>query len=191
MKDQDTICYKINESMGQLQNAVATGKLDVGLLAERLDEIRKAAQKMEDGLKRRKKAMQEHGIEEPAEPKPTGINTIANIKEHRKGQQTYQVTVKQNGELVYENTVHAGVISLVEQIDDLDEEGTVTGITQKYIFGHPLAIFYAYDQLENEMQSHEIAIMSALKEAIVNNEVQPKIRKQVMEMTNDQKETTS
>ncbi len=64
----------------------------------------------------------------------------------------FEVTIKQNGEVVYEHKAYAGVISLVEKITTVTKDFEVEGRTQKFMFGHPIIIFFAFDQLKTAFE---------------------------------------
>lgn len=175
MKWDQTICFKINRCIDNITNAVKGKGLDIQALSIDLHEIRTSAQHMESGLKLRKKLMIEAGIEEKYQalfasentPTKNGINTIANASEVRPASKIrYEFTVKEDGKVVYQSPAHAGVIDIVEEIEDIDDQGIINGKTQRFIFGHPLAIWYAFDQLQQAIEARRLEILIALKKAV-------------------------
>jgi hypothetical protein len=168
-----------------------TGNLDVAHLAHRLHSIRQDAYSMEEGLKRRKKIMVETGLEKAYQNRkkvdqtPPGFNTIANKQEYTNEQVNFEVIVKEQGELVYQNKVHGGVISLVERIKDIDEFGTIDGQTQRFVFGHPLAFWFAFDQLQQNIEAKRLQIMAALKRAVEERKfVDPEVKRRIIDAAN-------
>lgn len=171
MKTDQAICEKITTAISLLEDLLVTGQIDVGLLAKQLHFIREDAQNMENGLRNRKKFMIHKGVEEEyrhKEAKETdrsGINTLPMEEEKRKERINLEIIVKESGAVVYQNTVHGGVFSIVEKISDIDENGYITGTTQKLTFGHPLVVWYGFDQLRQTIEGKKIEIMSALQKA--------------------------
>jgi hypothetical protein len=97
----------------------------------------------------------------------------------------YEFQVYQNGELVYKNKSHCGVVCTVERISDIDDIGAVDGITQKFIFGHPVAVWYAFNQLEQNMEGRKVQMMVALNELIQSKSRIPQATKDsIKAMTN-------
>jgi len=192
MKDEKTICYKITRSIEALEKATKTGKLDVITLVRRLHKIREQAQDMENGLKARKKIMIREGFEEEyqlskAKDKiPDGINTIYGKDEERlEAKALFEVTIKQDEKIVYQTSAHAGVVCLVEKIENINEEGQIDGRTQRLMFGQPLAYWFAFDQLKTSIESKAFDIMQAIKQAVKDKKfVNPDVKKKIIEATN-------
>jgi hypothetical protein len=196
MKDEQTICYKVSEAIKEVEKAIATQAFDVGKMAKLLHAIRQDAQHMENGLKLRKSLMVEAGIEEKyqAEKKkaktPGGINEIYNKEEYTKERKTFDFIVKESetGKVVYQNTSFAGVLSTVEEIKDIDRNGEIDGQTQVFHFGHPLAFWFAFDQLRQSIEARKVEVLSALKEAVLSNKlVDLEVRKQIVNCANQVK----
>lgn len=172
MKAENTICFKIGEAQDIVQKAVSTGNFDALTLTNLLHEIKTAAQHMEDGLKARKKLLMEAGLEQAyqnrkaIEGRIEGINTIANTKKQTPEKVNFEVRIKENGEVVYERSSFAGVVSLVEKIEDMDKDGVITGQTQKFYFGKDLSFWFAFDQLMQGMDEHKARILLGLQIAI-------------------------
>lgn len=191
-KYEDTICYKINRCMDDMEKAMKTGNLDGLALVKRLHHIRQQAQKMENGLKLRKKIMVREGLEDEyqstkkKENTPTGINKIAMEEEEKTNDKlTFEVTIKREGEIVYQNTAHAGVACFVEQVEDIDEQGQITGNTQKFTFGNPMMMWFAFDQLKQAIEARGMEIMLSIQTAISQRKfVDPHVKKQLMDFTN-------
>ena len=84
-----------------------------------------------------------------------GINKINNIHEIRndKKHPIFEVTIKQGEEIVYQEKAVAGVLCMVETIDNVDENTLeVEGNCQKFMFGHPFYTLFAMDQLRIAMK---------------------------------------
>jgi hypothetical protein len=192
MKDEKTICYKITRSITALEKAIKTGKLDVITLVRRLHTIRQQAQNMENGLKNRKKIMVREGFEEEyqlskAKAKiPDGINTIYETDEERLDYKAlFEITIKQDEKIVYQTSAHAGVVCIVEKIDDINEEGQIDGQTQKLMFGQPLAFWFAFDQLKIAVEAKGLEIMQSIKQAIEDKKfVNPDVKRKIIEAIN-------
>lgn len=175
MNQEETICHYIYLSLSQVEKMINTGEVDATSLANRLHRIRSQAQKMENGLKLRKELMVKHGIEDEYQKlkkkrnTPTGINNIAETDErYIDDSQEYEVTVFNRTEerMLYQNTVKAGVLCFVETISDIDEQGVIDGQTQKLTFGHPLAGWFAFDQLKQYYENRYIEILALVREAV-------------------------
>lgn len=170
-RQEDTICYKVSRIIEDLEKSMETRTLDAGKMAKLLHEIRMDASRMERGLKLRKDIMEKANLEEKYQKEKgkkhiTGINKIATEEEKKMGRETFEVTIIQGGEIVYQNKAHAGAISLVEKIEDIDNTGAIIGQTQKLIFGHPLAYWFAFDQLRQGVEGRNVEIMQAMKAMI-------------------------
>jgi hypothetical protein len=191
MKDQQTICYTITHSIEALEKALKTHNLDVIALVHNLHRIREKAQRMEEGLKQRKKIMVREGLEEEyqllkAKNKiPEGINKIRNDGEERIGKTEFEVIVKKEGEIIYQNTAHAGVVCVAEKVENINEEGQIDGTTQKLMFGNPMMIWFAFDQLKLAVEARGLEIMESIKQAVEAKKfVNPEVRKKIIEATN-------
>lgn len=169
MQMTDTVCFKVDESLKLIEDAMQSNTLDAPKLASLLHEIRRDAQRMENGLKARRQQMIAFGIEETYQmrktdnEKPKGLNKVANTYEETNAVPDYEFIVKKAGEVVYQNKAHAGVVSVVERINDMDGEGFIDGQTQKFVFGHTIAFWFAFDQLTKEMEAKKIEIAVAMR----------------------------
>lgn len=189
---EDTICYKISRSIDELSEALATGDLNIILHTRRLHEIRDSAQKMENALKLRRSVLKEHGLEEVHQALkgeravPPGLNKIANKEEQQTTDDTtFEFTIKQKEEIIYQNTVKAGVLWVVEEITDIDADGMIDGRAQNFIFGNKIGIWYAFDQLRQAMEAKKFEIMAAFKSAIERKDfVNPHVKAQIIRATN-------
>ena len=142
---------------------------------------------MEDGLKARKKIMVEADLEKlykrnkKEKSKPRGINTIGNKEKRTRKKIDFEITVKEQGKLVYQNKSHAGVVCLVESIEDIDEFGAVDGQVQNFIFGHALSYWFAFDQLKRNMEARGVEITTAIQDAIMKKKfVDPEVKEAVI-----------
>lgn len=192
MKNEETICYKVSECIKEIEDTVNSGKFNAGKVAHLLHEIRKDAQQMENALKLRKEILVKHNLEEEYQKDKKsantleGINTIANKEEFTSDKFLFEFTVKENGVLVYQNKCHAGVISIVEEIEDMDEFGEIDGRTQNFHFGHPIALWFAFDQLKQQMEARGVQIMTAIKQIISDKKyLNPEVRKQFISSINN------
>jgi hypothetical protein len=173
MKYQDTICHKVDALQKSLEQSIKDASLDVGLFAKNLAEIRTAATRMENGLKLRKEIMTANNLEADYQVKkgkentPPGINTVRGTRRNDKTNDLkFKVTVEENGKIVYQTTNRGLVMSVVEKIDDIDEQGVITGQAQTLMIGHELVMFYAFDQLHKHFQREAAPIMAKLMEAV-------------------------
>lgn len=192
MKIEETICDKVTRSIEDLETAIKGGHLDAIAFVRRLHEIRGQAQKMETGLKRRKKIMVREGLEDEyqklkvKESVPNGINKIYDKpEEESKEKLNFEIIMKRDGEIVYQNEAHAGVVCIVEKIEDIDEMGQITGTTQKFTFGNPMMIWFAFDQLKIAIEARRFEILQAIKSAIENKKfTDPEVKRKIIEATN-------
>jgi hypothetical protein len=195
MKDENTICHKVTRSIEDMEKAMQTGNLDGLALVKRLHEIREQAQKMENGLRRRQKLMISKGIEEEyqqlksKESKPTGINKIWDKREEQTPEKiNFEVIIKRDGELIYQHEAHAGVISTVEKIENIDDMGQITGQTQKFVFGNPMVFWFAFDQLKTSIEARGMEILLSIQSAVKANKfADPEVKRKLMEATNKMK----
>lgn len=186
---ENTICYKI-ERIEDLFEAVAKKgeALDIQEVLKQLRAIRKSATRMENGLKLRKKIMEEHKLEEQYqkekgdEYKPTGINTVRGSERLEKRRIKFKITVEEQGKIVYQNETFGAVVSVVERIEDMDNFGVIDGKAQTFLAGHPLTIFFAFDQLRQAFREKEIDIMTSIRQAVLSNKFSdPRVRKQIVD----------
>jgi len=193
MKQENTICHKITQSIDDIEEAVKTGHLDIIGLSKRLHEMRESAQSMENGLKLRKQVMSTvSGLEEEYQKlkqdnsKSEGINNISGKEEkHYNERIKFEFIIKQEGKLIYQQEAYAGVVCIVEKIEDIDRFGEISGKTQKFTFGHDLSVWFAFDQLAQAIEARKVAIAIAIKEAIENNRfADPETKKKIIDNAN-------
>jgi hypothetical protein len=192
MKQKETICALISDSINELDKSIKTNSLDVGKLSAWLHDIRQLAYKMEDGLKTRKEIMIKNNLEEEyrklkgkKNTRP-GFNKVPDKPQEIKGKIEFEIIVKEQGKLVYQNKSFGVVVSVVEEIKDIDKNGFMDGRYQTFFAGHPLTIWYAFDQLSQAMEAKSTETMVALKHAIENNQLMdPVWKKQVLDQMNN------
>lgn len=171
-----TICARLDAISKDVTKAVAENDtIDVTLLLKRLHEVRKLANRMEAGLKLRKEMMEYEGIEneyqekKKIDAKPTGINKYPEPGEEKVSLKTrFHVTVKQDGEVVYDNKLVGMAMCAVEKITDVDNEGVITGITQNFLIGHDLVAFYALDQLKQYTEAKGVELLMKMQAIMVS-----------------------
>lgn len=186
-----TICGKVDKILKALELTMQTGELDVPGISLELNRIRRDAQRMENGLKRRKKFLLEKKLEveyqklKGKELTPEGINTIPDSEEHNTKNVKFELTITNGDEVLYKNKIGAGVLCGVEEIEGMDKYGHIDGRTQTFVFGRPLAYFFAFDQLRQAMEAKNMAVLADLTEAIKNNKlIDPEVRKQIVDAVN-------
>ena len=188
MNQDNTICHKVDQILDLITDGMRTHIMDAPEMARLLHEIRVSATNMEQGLKQRKKIMVENKLEKDYQESKgkfsmpqSGINKIIDITEKSGEVEEMEVRIMRKGEVVYENKVKAGVFSFVENITSIDQDGSVDGTTQKLSFGHPLAIFFAFDQLRQAIEHHIMSVVAELKtlekDGKFNNETTEKLTK--------------
>ncbi len=195
MLQEEAICHKINQCLDIVDNAIKTKQLDIGEITTLLHLIRKDAQNMENGLRWRKEVMTRVNIEtayqdtrKEKESLP-GVNRIAGTSEVKIEKDIdsipeYEVTITKDGEMVYKNPIHAGVIAMVERFDDIDRYGVITAQSQQLFFGHPLLVVYASDQIQIGMEDKKPEITSVFKQVMEKKkDVDPKIKEVLRKMT--------
>lgn len=194
MKEEETICWKVNRCVDDLERLLKTNMIDPAAFGERLHQIRKDAQRMENALKLRKEFMGTiEGLEEKYQQKKSGrnkvkgINKIANTNIRQKSHKmAYEFTIKQGDEILYQQPVYGAVLSIVEDINDIDRMGSVDGTVQNLFFGHPLVMWYGFDQLRQGMEGKKIEIMTAMRQAIESNELaDPEVKKKIIKAANE------
>ena len=190
MRDEDTICHKVTECVDDLNKLISTGSMDIKAIAERLHQIRMDASRMEKALKLRKAMMTVAGIEDEyqrrksKESSPTGINKLHGRQEYIYQQPEFEFIVKEKGEIVYQHHSRAGVISTVEKMTDIDENGIIDGVTQKFTWGHALSEWYAFDQLKQSIEAKNTTLLAQLVSLMQQGKLKdPTVRKKLMEAT--------
>lgn len=99
---------------------------------------------------------------------PKAINKIQNwhkefVVEKGKEFPTFEVIIKEDGKVIYHNKAYAGVLNLVQSIDNFDEkELSFEGDSQAFGFGHPCIQFFSLDQLRKKLQPVMVQAMSIL-----------------------------
>lgn len=192
--EKDTICWKINTLLKDLEQITKTGKADLGAMAHTLHEIRSSAQKMEGGLRHRKKIMEDAGIEDDYQkynkvmttPGTNGINLVSGREEMRIDKAyRLEFIAKENGKVIYHHKgAAAGVVSITERVDDIDQFGAIIGVTQKFVFGPALAKWFAFNQLEHHMEGFKVEILTAVQEA-ERLRKDPVLKKRVLDIANN------
>lgn len=189
---EDTICHNVNECIEQLTGLIETHEIDPIDVINRLHKIREQAQKMENALKARKSIMIRENLETEYQASknkaysPTGINKINEEQEEVLDRQVvFEITVKRDGEVIYQNEGVAGVFSVAEHIEDIDDEGQVTGTSQKFMFGNPIMTWFAYDQLRIGIEARGAEFLMAIKDAIKTGKFfNSEARKKIINATN-------
>lgn len=184
MIEEKTICHKVSRCVDEVEKAIKTSSFNAGYVGHLLHEIRQDAQRMEDGLKARKAMMVSAGIEDEYQrnkgEKPDPKNKLITGFKETKGKLTYHFTVTERGKVVYDQDVHAGVICAVEKMSTLDKDGSMTGQTQKFTFGHPLAIWLAFDQLRQAIEARKIEIATALRNHVESGTFGRQARRKIL-----------
>lgn len=194
MINEDTICWKLSRAIELIEKAVKTGTLEVQKMGDYLHEARESAQSMENALVNRKELMIKHGIEDEYQSlkakknTPSGINKVRGTNDRIPIDEFggYEFTVKdiKKDEVVYNAKIHAGVISAVEEINDIDADGAITGKAQTFMFGHDIAIWYGFDQLRMAFEAQRVRILTAFRTAAENSIfMNPRVKKQILEGT--------
>jgi len=88
---------------------------------------------------------------------PNAINELEWRRELKvedpKHRTRFEITIKENGKIVYHNTAYAGVVNMVQSVDEFDvKELSFSGDTQVFGFGHPCIQMFALDQLRIKLQ---------------------------------------
>lgn len=184
MTNEKTICYKVSRCVEEVEESIKTSSFNAGYVAHLLHEIRRDAQRMEDGLKARKEMMVKAGIEDEYQKtkgeKPDPKNKLFDGFKKTKEKLTYHFTVTEKGQVVYDQDVHAGVICAVEKVSTLDKDGAMTGLTQKFTFGHPLAVWYAFDQLRQAIEARKVEIAVTLRRHIESGTFDRQTRRKIL-----------
>lgn len=81
-----------------------------------------------------------------------------------KPQLKYQIRVmdKATGEIIYQDDTHAGVLCTVEKVSKFGVE--MEGTHQVMAWGHPIAEFYALDQLKKWFQKNADTFVDTLEQ---------------------------
>jgi len=88
---------------------------------------------------------------------PNAINKIQWRRELKvedpKHRTRFEITIKENDKIVYHNTAYAGVVNMVQSVDEFNvKELSFTGDTQAFGFGHPCIQLFALDQLRIKLR---------------------------------------
>lgn len=151
----ETICARVDFIYGELEKDIAGKRFDGIKVLDALKAIRKSANAMENSIKLRKEMMIEAKLEEVYKRKrgekyDTGVR-VNEVSFDRP--QKITVIVKQKDKIIYEQEANSGVFSITERIDDINNEGVMSGKAQHFQFGNPFGMFYALDQLNQNMHS--------------------------------------
>ncbi len=92
------------------------------------------------------------------------INKIFDKNELQIARPLYEVTIKKDNEIIYQHKAYAGAVSLVEKITEINKDFEVSGRSQKLMFGHPVIIFFAFDQLRNDFQKKLAQMVNFVKD---------------------------
>lgn len=190
--DKDTICYKVDKSIDIVKTSLKTQTLDAYTLVENLDNIRKDAMRMERAIKLRKEVMLKHNLEDEYQTlkgkrnAQTGINTVPVGFKQTEDIPEFEVIIKdKEGKTIYQNHTLSGVVSFVERIEDIDEQGMIDGTTQQFAFGHDIAVWYAFDQLRQGIETQMVRIALALRNSIQNKSFSdPQKKKAILDRIN-------
>lgn len=170
MEDNQTICYKIDVCTKEIEKMIKTKEVNLSLLSQNLHQIRLDAQRMEFGLRRRKALMKKHEIEDEYQKFKTTKETPKGINEGpqegealEESTKYFQVLVKSDKRILYHNKeIRSGVLSIVEEIEDIDPNGQMYGTTQRFVFGEPLEMVFAFDQLRQAIEAESAEVMASL-----------------------------
>lgn len=173
VREEDTICYKINRCQEDLENLVKTGKMDVLKILKRLEEMRNDAQRMEISIRTNKTLRLKYGYDDEyrkmmnEETVPPEENQLPVGNSYTPETPDYEVWVKDNtGKQVYHQKSHAFIMAVVEEIKDIDAAGIIDGRVQVFSVGHDISLFFAFDQWNQKMKSKMVEIQLAMAEAI-------------------------
>lgn len=191
MIDQkDTICHKVDECIRAVDDAVLRKKsVDLLMFTKNLHEIRHFAQSMENALKKRKKMMGEAGIEGSYQEskghklKKGEVNTIAGANEIKLTPTPFEVILKENGVVRYQNKIVGGIMELVESIEDMAPNGEVDGVSQSFMFGHPVTIIHAFNKMQQSLEAKKYEFMAVIK-ASMERFLDPKYKKEFLDFHN-------
>lgn len=75
----------------------------------------------------------------------------------------FEVIIKKEGEVVYQDLSYAGVICTVEKVSEIAENFDTTGTTQKLMWGKPFLWFFAYDQLGQNVRANMKKVTDTIK----------------------------
>lgn len=179
MKHTDTICYKIDEFIERLKVEDVSGE-DTALF---LTKIKEDSQHMENAIRLRKRHMVDEGIEQSYQNRKAnmkdgkdipGVNTVVGNPKMVKGYTKVEITVKEQGKIVYQKESKAGVICTVERVEEMKVNDPYTyGQTQTFEWGPPVAIVFAFDQLSQAIEKYKLVILNALKELKMTGKNKP------------------
>lgn len=191
VRDVDTICWKINRIQDMLAETLRTQELEIPDVVKLMNDIQIGAGKLERALKRRKRFMVDHGLEAEYKKNPKyqapkkDIRNTFSEKEERKDKPSFEVIIKDNGKIRYQQPIIAGVICLVERIEDIDEQGMIDGQTQKLVFGDDLHAYYAFDQLYQAIRPFAARAVVKLKEFMKKSKtIEPDFKKRFLDRLN-------
>lgn len=81
------------------------------------------------------------------------INKINNVHGlmDAKGTKQFTIEIKMGDEIIYQGVSKAGVVNIVEDIFNVDDDAVIEGNTQSFIYGNPFVVYFSFDQLKNHM----------------------------------------
>jgi len=167
MNYEQSICKKTQDGLKMIEEAVVTHSFNPQKMALLLHHIQTDATKMENALKVNKKLRLKHNIDaeyrkEMQETEvTTGTNTLDKGYTDIQVQEIpeYEIRLKQDGKVIYENNVHAFIFCSVDQIEDIDSSGIINGKVMTMAVGHDLAVWYAFDQLKQKFGAKMTELM--------------------------------
>jgi len=95
------------------------------------------------------------------------VNKIKNRALIELGKKQYLMTVRSvdDNEVIYQEYSYGGVMCSVEKVTDVDgEKGEMDGVHQIVGWGHPMAQFYAFDQLQMWFKEQMPKLVKAIKD---------------------------
>lgn len=173
MNYDKTICHKVAKCQQLIKEAINTSSFNAQLMSKLLVDIQSDATRMEQGLKINKQIREKYGLEieyqEAMKKKftPPGVNNLEKIDLQTPDKLKFELTIKdQNGEVLYHNKTRAVILCAVEKITDIDLEGVIDGEVQTFAAGNDLAIWYAFDQLQQKFAGKFMELFVKLKNTI-------------------------
>jgi len=139
---------------------------DAKTILNLMRDIKRDAQHMEDGLKRRREVMAEAGIEDKYQKTRQRIKPFVEKQTaFSEGATPFYVKVinLKTKEILIDQTVNAGVVCVVNKFDGIDENGALVGRVFPIAFGHELPIFFAWDQLRITISGLVVPVLQKLK----------------------------
>ncbi len=188
MPTKITVCEKVSESLRVIEQSMTTRSLDAPKLAGLLHSIRKDAQRMETALKARKKVMEDNGLEEEYQKSKgkvgtVGVNKMSATDERVKDAPDMRAMITKDGEVIYDHPILGAVMSVVESLTDIDEDGNITAVTQNFVVGKDLQTFVAFDQLRQAFESKKMGILALIADLVHSGKMKdPEVRRKIIEI---------